>query len=71
MKGHIVVAVDAMGGDNAPFVEVEGAVAAARHRITSYNVCYTKLLRIFLPSHDLQRADKGLRAGCSAPSSPL
>ena len=30
MREHIVVAVDAMGGDNAPFVEVEGAVAAAR-----------------------------------------
>ncbi len=30
MKDRIVVAVDAMGGDNAPGVEVEGAVAAAR-----------------------------------------
>lgn len=30
MKEPIIVAVDAMGGDNAPFVEVEGAVAAAR-----------------------------------------
>lgn len=30
MKEQIVVAVDAMGGDNAPAVEVEGAVAAAR-----------------------------------------
>jgi phosphate acyltransferase len=28
--GRIVVAVDAMGGDNAPAVEVSGAVAAAR-----------------------------------------
>lgn len=30
MKEKIVVAVDAMGGDNAPAVEVQGAVAAAR-----------------------------------------
>lgn len=30
MKSRIVVAVDAMGGDNAPGVEVEGSVAAAR-----------------------------------------
>jgi len=30
LKKRIVVAVDAMGGDNAPFVEVEGAVQAAR-----------------------------------------
>ena len=30
MNKRIVVAVDAMGGDNAPFVEVEGAVQAAR-----------------------------------------
>lgn len=30
MKERIVVAVDAMGGDNAPAVEVEAAVAAAR-----------------------------------------
>lgn len=30
MNEKIVVAVDAMGGDNAPEVEVEGAVAAAR-----------------------------------------
>lgn len=30
MRERIVVAVDAMGGDNAPAVEVEGAVAAAR-----------------------------------------
>jgi len=30
LKERIVVAVDAMGGDNAPSVEVEGAVAAAR-----------------------------------------
>ncbi len=30
MKSRIVVAVDAMGGDNAPAVEVAGAVAAAR-----------------------------------------
>lgn len=30
MRDRITVAVDAMGGDNAPSVEVEGAVAAAR-----------------------------------------
>jgi len=30
LKDKIVVAVDAMGGDNAPAVEVKGAVAAAR-----------------------------------------
>ena len=30
MKERIIVAVDAMGGDNAPAIEVEGAVAAAR-----------------------------------------
>ena len=30
MNKRIIVAVDAMGGDNAPAVEVEGAVAAAR-----------------------------------------
>jgi len=30
LKERIIVAVDAMGGDNAPAVEVEGAVAAAR-----------------------------------------
>lgn len=30
MSKRIVVAVDAMGGDNAPEIEVEGAVAAAR-----------------------------------------
>ncbi|MFA5516736.1 MAG: phosphate acyltransferase PlsX [Desulfuromonadales bacterium] len=30
MKERIIVAVDAMGADNAPAVEVEGAVAAAR-----------------------------------------
>ena len=30
MKQYITVAVDAMGGDNAPSIEVEGAVAAAR-----------------------------------------
>ena len=30
LKEQIVVAVDAMGGDNAPSVEVKGAVAAAR-----------------------------------------
>ncbi len=30
MKQNIVVAVDAMGGDNAPAIEVQGAVAAAR-----------------------------------------
>ncbi len=30
MKERVIVAVDAMGGDSAPAVEVEGAVAAAR-----------------------------------------
>jgi glycerol-3-phosphate acyltransferase PlsX len=30
LKEQIIVAVDAMGGDNAPGIEVEGAVAAAR-----------------------------------------
>ncbi len=30
MKERIIVAVDAMGGDNAPGIEVEGALAAAR-----------------------------------------
>jgi glycerol-3-phosphate acyltransferase PlsX len=30
LKERIIVAVDAMGGDNAPAIEVEGAVAAAR-----------------------------------------
>jgi len=30
LKQRIVVAVDAMGGDNAPGIEVEGAVAAAK-----------------------------------------
>jgi glycerol-3-phosphate acyltransferase PlsX len=30
LKERVIVAVDAMGGDNAPSVEVEGAVAAAR-----------------------------------------
>ena len=44
MSERIIVAVDAMGGDNAPAVEVEGAVAAARQCvITSYSIHYTKL----------------------------
>jgi len=30
LKERIIVAIDAMGGDNAPAIEVEGAVAAAR-----------------------------------------
>ena len=32
MSGRVIVAVDAMGGDNAPAAEVAGAVQAARLR---------------------------------------
>lgn len=52
------VAVDAMGGDNAPGVEVEGAVAAAREfgiRVTLVGDC--ERLRLELAKHDCASLD--------------
>ncbi|HYS43176.1 MAG TPA: phosphate--acyl-ACP acyltransferase, partial [Geobacteraceae bacterium] len=52
------VAVDAMGGDHAPVVEVEGAVAAARaFAIPVTLVGDTDRLRQELAKHDCQGLD--------------
>ncbi len=52
------IAVDAMGGDNAPVVEVEGAVAAAREfGIPVTLVGDTDLLRQELSKHDVSGLD--------------
>lgn len=52
------VAVDAMGGDNAPSIEVEGAVAAAREfNISITLVGDTERLRQELARHNVQGLD--------------
>lgn len=52
------VAVDAMGGDNAPAIEVEGAVAAAReYGISITLVGDTERLRQELNRHDVRGLD--------------
>ena len=52
------VAVDAMGGDNAPAVEVEGAVVAAREfGIPITLVGDTEKLRLELAKHNVQGLD--------------
>lgn len=52
------VAVDAMGGDNAPAIEVEGAVAAAReYGISITLVGDTERLRQELSKHDVRGLD--------------
>jgi glycerol-3-phosphate acyltransferase PlsX len=55
------VAVDAMGGDNAPVVEVEGAVAAVREfGIPVTLVGDTERLRLELAKYDVERLDISL-----------
>ena len=62
MKERIIVAVDAMGGDNAPGVEVEGAVAAARRwQIPVILVGDTARLEAELQKHDIRGLDISLR----------
>ena len=57
-RGHMRVAVDAMGGDNAPGVEVEGAVSAAREfGIAVTLVGDTDRLRQELAKYDVQGLD--------------
>ncbi|GFE58921.1 phosphate acyltransferase [Geobacter sp. AOG1] len=57
-RGHMRVAVDAMGGDNAPVVEVEGAVAAVREfGIPVTLVGDTDRLRQELAKHDCKGLD--------------
>lgn len=52
------IAVDAMGGDNAPKVEVEGAVAAAREYSISVTLVGNKeLLEAELSRHDIKGLD--------------
>ncbi|MBV5337329.1 MAG: phosphate--acyl-ACP acyltransferase, partial [Deltaproteobacteria bacterium] len=52
------VAVDAMGGDNAPAIEVEGAVAAARlHGIPVVLVGDEERLRQELLLHNASKLD--------------
>lgn len=54
----MIVAVDAMGGDNAPVVEVAGAVAASREfGITIVLVGNTEVLRQELAKHDCKGLD--------------
>jgi phosphate acyltransferase len=54
----MIVAVDGMGGDHAPAVEVEGAVAAAREfGITIVLVGNTDILRQELAKHDCKGLD--------------
>lgn len=54
MRDRIIVAVDAMGGDNAPAVEIEGAVAAARGwQIPIVLVGNEPLLAELLKKHDV------------------
>lgn len=56
------VAVDAMGGDNAPAIEVAGAVAAAReYGIPITLVGDTERLRQELDKHDVRGLDISLR----------
>src|SRR5512144_2513315 len=56
------VAVDAMGGDNAPVVEVEGAVSAAREfGIPVILVGDTAKLRQELEKYDIKGLDIGLQ----------
>jgi len=53
LNDRIIVAVDAMGGDHAPAVEVEGAVAAARGwQIPVVLVGNAPLLQDLLQQHD-------------------
>lgn len=55
---RIVVAVDAMGGDHAPVVEIEGAVAAARRwRIPIILVGQSERLNEELRKHDTRGLD--------------
>ncbi|MBP1753259.1 MAG: plsX, partial [Geobacteraceae bacterium] len=54
------VAVDAMGGDNAPLIEVEGAVAAARG-IPITLVGDSELLRLELAKYDCAGLDISVR----------
>ena len=57
-RGYMRVAVDAMGGDNAPMVEVEGAVAAAREfGISVTLVGDTGRIREELAKHDCKGLD--------------
>jgi glycerol-3-phosphate acyltransferase PlsX len=56
------VAVDAMGGDNAPLIEVEGAVAAAREfGIPITLVGDSELLRLELAKYDCAGLDISVR----------
>src|SRR5512146_3221964 len=60
-RGHMRVAVDAMGGDNAPAVEVEGTVAAVREfGIPVTLVGDTERLRLELAKHDVAGLDISL-----------
>ncbi|ABA88681.1 acyl-(acyl carrier protein)--phosphate acyltransferase [Syntrophotalea carbinolica DSM 2380] len=62
MNERIVVAVDAMGGDNAPEVEVEGAVAAARRwKIPIVLVGDQGRLDAVLSRYDLKGLDIAIR----------
>lgn len=62
MSKRIVVAVDAMGGDNAPDVEVEGAVAAARrYRIPIILVGDRERVEQCLQRHDIRGLDIAVR----------
>ncbi len=62
MKERVLVAVDAMGGDNAPAVEVEGAVAAARQwNIPIILVGDTARVQEELAKHDIRGLDITLR----------
>lgn len=62
MSDRIVVAVDAMGGDNAPAVEVAGAVAAARNwNIPVILVGDSELVTAELSQHDVDGLDISIR----------
>lgn len=62
MKERIIVAVDAMGGDNAPCVEVEGAVAAARRwGISVILVGHSERIREELGKHSTEGLDIAVR----------
>ena len=59
-RGYMRVAVDVMGGDNAPIVEVEGAVAAAREfGVPVTLVGDTERVQAGLARHDCNGLDIG------------
>ena len=69
LYGHLFGAFDLVDGFRQGFVADECLVGCIEHRITSYNVCYTKLLR-GLEKRALTLENRNLRRELELHSAP-